>query len=242
MFGYFFDAVKILNYFHKNLHWNYEFGDVSTEMLYPTIVKSRPISSQNQNNVLLKLNSFRHFYFLQDKLDFGDKLPKAIFRADIGDRRKQNRAKFMNLWFGSEICNCGSIRNRSDLPEEWLVPKLSITEHLKFRYIMALEGNDVASNLKWIMSSNSVAVMPRPTCETWFMEGTLIPDYHYIEIKSDFTDLEERLNYFNENPEKAEEIIKNAHKHIEQFKDKKREKLIGLKVMEKYFTLSGQKI
>lgn len=59
----------------------------------------------------------------------------------------------------------------------------TIREHLDYKFIMAIEGNDVASNLKWVMSSNSLAVMPRPTCETWFMEGTLIPDYHYIEVR-----------------------------------------------------------
>ena len=68
---------------------------------------------------------------------------------------------------------------------------------------MALEGNDVASNLKWVMSSNSIAVMPRPTCETWFMEGKLIPNYHYIEIKPDYSDLPEKLQYYIDHPEEA---------------------------------------
>lgn len=76
---------------------------------------------------------------------------------------------------------------------------------MDYKFIMALEGNDVASNLKWVMSSNSIAVMPRPTCETWFMEGKLIPNYHYIEIKPDFTDLEERLKYYIEHPEEAQQ-------------------------------------
>ena len=40
---------------------------------------------------------------------------------------------------------------------------LTIREHLDYKFIMALEGNDVASNLKWVMSSNSIAVMTRPT-------------------------------------------------------------------------------
>ena len=40
------------------------------------------------------------------------------------------------------------------------------------------------------MSSNSVAVMPRPKYESWFMEGRLQPGVHYIEIKDDYSDLE----------------------------------------------------
>jgi RNase adaptor protein for sRNA GlmZ degradation len=100
---------------------------------------------------------------------------------------------------------------------------------------MAIEGNDVASNLKWVMSSNSVAVMPRPTYETWFMEGRLIPNYHYIEVKPDFSDVEERLNYYIQHPEEAEEIIRNAHSYVDQFRDEERERLISLHVLDKYF-------
>ena len=43
------------------------------------------------------------------------------------------------------------------------------------------------------------------------MEGTLIPDYHYIEIKPDFSDLEERLNYYIEHVDESLEIIRHAH-------------------------------
>ena len=59
----------------------------------------------------------------------------------------------------------------------------------------------MASNLKWVMSSNSVAVMPRPRYETWFMEGSLVPGYHYIEIKTDFSDLIEKMEYYNAHPD-----------------------------------------
>ena len=40
--------------------------------------------------------------------------------------------------------------------------------------------------------------------------------------------------------DKAEEIIRNAHEFVRQFQDKKRETLISLLVLEKYFRLSGQ--
>jgi hypothetical protein len=100
---------------------------------------------------------------------------------------------------------------------------------------MSLEGNDVASNLKWVMSSNSIAVMPKPTCETWFMEGTLIPNYHYIEIKPDFSDLIEKLEYYIAHPDEAEEIIRHAHEYVDRFLNRRRERIISWLVMDRYF-------
>ncbi|MBR3727278.1 MAG: lipopolysaccharide biosynthesis protein, partial [Prevotella sp.] len=122
---------------------------------------------------------------------------------------------------------------------EWQKGKLTIGEHLDYKFIMSLEGNDVASNLKWVMSSNSIAVTPRLTQETWFMEGTLKPNYHYIEVKDDFSDLEERLNYYIEHPDEAEAIIYHAHEYVELFRDRKREKLVSLLVLKKYFDITN---
>jgi hypothetical protein len=90
------------------------------------------------------------------------------------------------------------------------------------------------------MSSNSIAVMPTPTFETWFMEGRLIPDHHYIHIKDDYSDLEEKLRYYSEHTEEAIQIIRNAHDYVDQFRNKNREDLISLLVLEKYFYCTGQ--
>ena len=129
--------------------------------------------------------------------------------------------------------------NRIEAHPEWQAGKMTIDEHLDYKFIMSLEGNDVASNLKWVMSSNSIAVTPRHTVETWFMEGTLIPNYHYIEVKDDFSDLEERLTYYIEHPEEAEAIIQHAHEYVDQFRDEAREKLISLLVLKKYFDITN---
>ena len=134
----------------------------------------------------------------------------------------------------------GVVGRNEGYPEEWMTPKKTIREHLDYKFIMALEGNDVASNLKWVMSSNSIAVMTRPTCETWFMEGKLIPDYHYIEIKDDLSDLEEKLNYYIAHPAEAEQIVEHAHEYVSQFFDAGRERLISLLVMDKYFQVTKQ--
>lgn len=229
---YFFDSREIVRYFDPHLRWELLPGDIVHVPDLPSIVKSRPLAGAVRNSTLLKMDKVRHFIFVKDDLSWEDKKPMAIFRGKVAG--KQSRMDFMHRYFGSSVCDCGDVSRQGTVPAEWQTGKKTIRDHLQYRYIMALEGNDVASNLKWVMSSNSIAVMPRPTCETWFMEGTLIPDYHYIEIKPDFSDLEQRLTFYNNHPEQARQIIDHAHTYVEQFKDKRREQLIALGVMDKY--------
>eukprot|EP01083_Nonionella_stella_P288882 983038_1 len=53
---------------------------------------------------------------------------------------------------------------------------------LQYKYLVSIEGNDVASNLNWLLMSNSVVFMAPPTKETWLMEGLLKPYVHYIPL------------------------------------------------------------
>lgn len=239
---YYFDTKEFLRWFDPQLRWRFCPGDVTYVPEWPAVVKSRPIAEEETNgcSVLLNLNKIRHFNFLHDRIPFRKKLDRAIFRGDVNRTTKPHRARFMELYFGSEACDCGIISSAGDCPEEWMRPKISIWEHLKYKFVMTLEGNDVASNLKWAMSSNSVAVMPRPRYETWFMEGTLVPGYHYVEIRDDYADLPEKTAYYAAHPEEAERIIAHAHEYVAQFRHKRRERLISLLVLEKYFRMTGQ--
>ena len=76
------------------------------------------------------------------------------------------------------------------------------------------------------------------------MEGKLIPNCHYIEIKPDYSDLPERLQYYIDHSDKAKKIVQNAHEYVKQFQDKDREDLIHLLVLKKYFSMTnpGQKL
>ena len=239
---YYFDAMDTARYFDRHYRWVLKAGDVADLQSVPTILKSRPIGDDNQCSVVLNLNKVRHFLFVNDSKAWRDKRDVAIFRGDVGNPKdgnvKPNRVVFMNRWYGHPLVDAASIDHIEGHPE-WQKEKLTIGEHLDYKFVMSLEGNDVASNLKWVMSSNSIAVTPRLTCETWFMEGTLIPNYHYIEVKSDFSDLEERLTYYIQHPEEAEAIIRHAHEYVAQFQDKKREKLISLLVLKKYFDITN---
>lgn len=236
---YFYDTYQYTRWFPLCYQWGFCPGDVTYIPDFPSVVKSRPLTLNNENSIIMKLDKVRHFIFVKDRKNFSEKKNKVIFRGKV--KGKLSRKHFMEMYFHHPMCDLGDVSKDTTDPLEWQTEKKTIGEHLDYKFIMALEGNDVASNLKWIMSSNSIAIMPKPTCETWFMEGTLIPDYHYIEIKPDFSDLIERVNYYIEHIAEAQKIIEHANEYVAQFKNKEREDLISLLVLDKYFRVTGQK-
>ncbi len=236
--AYFFDSQEWTRFFAPGLKWQYVFGDVTHVPGVPSIVKSRPVAGDNANSVLLNLDKARHFVFLDDRTPWREKADKAIFRVDIGG--KPQRIRFMELYHGKPFCDAGCVYDDPVFPRGWLVPKISLAAHLGYKFIVALQGVDVATNLKWIMSTNSLAVMPRPVYESWFMDGRLIPGVHYVEIRADLTDLEERMNHYITHPDEAEAILRNAHEYVAQFRNKRRERLVHLMVLQKYFGKTGQ--
>lgn len=236
---YFFDTHRYARHFNPALRLRLLPGDITFVPKSPSIVKSRPLDGDLSNSTVMKLDRVRHFIFADDRVPFRNKLDTALFRGKV--EGKDNRIEFMERYYGHPMVDCGDVSRHNRFHPEWLRHKLTIPEQLRYKFVMAIEGNDVASNLKWIMSSNSVAVMPRPSCETWFMEGTLIPDYHYIEVAPDFSDLPERLTHYLGHPDEAETIIANAHAYVDQFRDSTREDLISLMVLDKYFSCTGQK-
>lgn len=234
------DFQHLIRHFSRHLHVHYRFGDLTTTPGVPTFVKSRPIDPRaaNANAVLLRLNAIRHFRFYHDPLPFRAKKPLAVWR---GKSNRDHRIAFARQFMNHPLCDVGCTRHKEKQAEPWHKPFMSVDEQLRHQFIVSVEGIDVATNLKWIMASNSLCLMRRPRFETWFMEGTLVPGYHYVELKDDHSDLEEKIDYYRRYPDQAEAIIDNAQRHAARFRDQRREDLVGLLVMERYFQLSGQK-
>lgn len=228
--SYYFDTYEYARYFPGNQLIDYTFGDVNTILDFPMITKSRPIHGGNENNILLKLDKLRHFVSVNDQLYYSEKKDVMIGRGKIF---QAHRVKFYEKYFDNSICDLGQTNKGGNV--KWIKPKVSIEDHLKDKFILSLEGHDVATNLKWIMSSNSIAVSPPLKMETWYMEGTLIPDEHFICIAENYENLEEKLNYYIEHPNEAKEIIKNAKGYRAKFNNKNIENLTSLLVLKKYF-------
>lgn len=239
--AYCFDFRNLIQCFPRNRKVDYQFGDVTQIPNEPRFVKSRPIrrDRSNRHSILLKLNSVRHYQFVKDATPFRQKTPIAVWR---GKSNRQHRIEFANRFINHPLCDIGCTQHKESEAQPYHKDFMSIEEQLRYQFVVSVEGIDVATNLKWIMASNSLCLMRRPRFETWFMEGALVPGYHYVELADDHSDLPEKVRYFQNHPEQAEAIIANANRYVEKFFDQQMEQTIALLVIQKYLQLSGQEV
>ncbi len=235
--AYYFDLDRLVRHFPKTLRLAYMFGDITEVPPEPTIVKSRPIGDDNSNSVLLKLNQIRHFRFIAKDRPFAEKKDMAVWRGKCYG--KAHRLACVERYCQSQRCDVGDVNHRLIGTPQYK-PYLSIDQQLQYKFIISIEGRDVATNLKWILSSNSLCFMTRPKFETWFMEGTLIPDHHYVLVQEDYADVEEKMDYYLSHPEAAAAIIANAQRHVATFTNPHREEATCLLALRNYFRASGQ--
>ena len=232
---YYYDLKEFARYFDRDLLIDLQFGDIAKVPKVPSIVKDRPIRDGNGNAVIMKLDKFRHFRMPRDRLSFADKRPGVVWRGDLNN---SIRTRFLDAVRHLPFCDAGTPKKTA--PPEYRKPYLTIEQQKHYRYIVSLEGYDVATNLKWIMSSNSLCLMPQPTYETWFAESEVEPNVHYVPLAPDFSDLADKVAYFERHPAEAERIIAAANTYCSRFRNEKEEQAISILVLYKYFVLSGQ--
>jgi hypothetical protein len=200
--------------------------------------RSSGSSKFNFRSLLFYGRGFLEKGFVPDSF-YRKKFPSLL--REIGEVKSGHRERVFRDHFENPLCNLGQSNPVSkDEDPEWFKPWMPAEEQLRYKVILFVEGNEFATNLKWIAQSNSLCFMTRPKFESWFMEGTLKNGIHYVELKDDYSDLPEKMNHYLQNPEEAKEIIGNLNRYYRQFTDERRELLISLLVVGKYLQLSGQ--
>lgn len=254
---YFYDSYEWTRYFPDHFVWNYEFSDVNYYLASPAITKTRPIDSRvevaleskasldtdtcappqtNHTSILLQLEKHRHFSFIHDPIPYEKKRDLLFFR---GACPQEHRSRFLRQYFSHPLCDLGHTGGADEHPE-FTKPKIPKKEHLHYKFLLSLEGNDVASNLKWILGSNSLCIMPKPRYESWFMEEKLEANVHYALLDDDYGNLDSLLEFFTAHPNDTKEIIHNANAYCQAFQNPRIEEACNLLVLRKYFYLSDQ--
>jgi len=231
--SYFLDLKRWLRGWQSQQQFGYQFGDVTEVPEQPCFVKSRPITDHNQNSVILKLDRFRHYYHLIDHVPIDRKKPQVVWRGAL---HNEGRISMVSQYFDDPLFDVGAGVKSAELgPLQ--KPFMPMRSQLDYQFVLCPEGNDVATNLKWVMASNSIAVMPKPRYETWFMEGQLEPGRHYIEVSDDYADAGEKIAYYVERPALIKEMVAEAKHYRGGFENHSREELLTYMVIKKYFSL-----
>jgi len=195
------------------------------------------VTSLVDSHIIVKLNHKRHWRHIPSVRDndipYANKKNSIVWRGASTGFNKRNPV--IERYYNHPIFNIKFSKiihgKVSKYPEQG---SLSMKEQLEYKFILSIEGNDVASGLKWQLYSNSVVIMAKPTCISWAMEDKLMPYVHYIPVKDDHSDLEEVYNWALTHEKKCMEISKNAKAFIEQFLDEEKEQEIHRRIIKRY--------
>ena len=165
--------------------------------------------------------------------------------GDLVAQRPATRFRLVERW-GKARSNAVDVgfsglspeTERGTQPERWsqyVKAKLSRRQMQDFRYIISVEGNDKDSGLNWKLGSGRVVMMAKPTATSWLMETRLVPGVHYVLLKDDFSDLEERVQWCEAHPLDAKRIAGNAIAFMRQFADERAELMLEGAVLRHYF-------
>lgn len=225
----------------------------------PTLVKSRPIYEYNQS-ILFNMNYLRHFWDVYKVEDhdipydekknvvvwrgsdtgygFGNDIPyRPVSRQTLVESFCNHPGPEIDVGLSSASVNKSDDNCLTTRPvqfHQYIKPKMKMKELLTNKFILSVEGNDVATNLKWILNSNSVAFCPPFTINSWVLEEHLQPWQHYIPVRHDFQDLPTKVEWAINHPEQCKTIIQQSNEYVRQFMDIKKEKMILETILEEY--------
>ena len=169
---------------------------------------------------------------LAHKIPFSQRINRAVWRGDNSGRHynpryqeKTARFSFVSLYVHntSGYIDVGFViddnsNRKSTVPIGLTKPRMTPEEMAGHRYIVMLEGNDVASGLKWALGSGSVVLMPPPKVISFACETLLIPYYHYVPLNEDATNLLEVIQWCNsQSMNSMVSITENARIFIKGF-------------------------
>ncbi len=128
-----------------------------------------------------------------------------------------SRYIFVSSYFDTEGFDIGFSPQRDkaylqDLSELKRFERERVTpaDQLACRYLVAISGTDVASSFGWQVSTNSVILRETYPWEVFF-DCHFRPWEHYVPIKSDFSDVAEKIEWCENHLEECQQMIDRRH-------------------------------
>ena len=99
-------------------------------------------------------------------------------------------------------------------------PRMTISAILNHKYVLCMEGNDLATNFIWVLASKSVPFHTYPfTCESIFWADGLHPWEHFVPVAIDGNDVGAKLIWCLQNEWICQKIGENGFNYMSQHLD-----------------------
>lgn len=101
-----------------------------------------------------------------------------------------------------------------------LVNKIPFDRHCEYKYIVHVEGHTAAYRLGAELGLGSVVLIVEGEYKLWF-QRFLVENEHYVSVKADLSDLEDKIEWLMENDDKAKSIAENGVHFFNRYLTKK---------------------
>ena len=215
----------------------------------PIVSKTRytqkVLSKHNRtSNIIWPLGMARHYTPVQqyiEKKKKGKETPwekkkeTVVFRGAItGDHPDKVYITGLKKGPRSHVVDMYMHYNKSDIDVFFSLGNavsLSMVDQLKYKYLLSIEGNDVATGLKWQLASDSVVFMAKPVTVSFAMEELLVPFVHYVPVNDDYSNLPQMVEWARNNDDQCRWIAKQATLYMEHLwmSEKAQEEYVAIK-------------
>ena len=157
----------------------------------------------------LYCNLYNRYRSIHRGIPFSQKQNKIIFgcRKDRGSKYNFVERRDIEInqrsYFYSDFCNKQNVFYKED---GWITDY----EMIGYKYILDIDGNaSTWDATAWKLNSGSVIFKVDGPWIQWFYSDFLAY-VHYIPIKDDMSDLQEKYRWCEEHPEECEKIVENS--------------------------------
>lgn len=140
-----------------------------------------------------------------------DKIPKAVWRG----------ALWTNEYVRGHLLDVSRGKDWADVEEvDWKVANntMRMDDMCRYMFTIHTEGRSWSGRLKFLLNCDSVLIVHDLdwTAEFYHLLKKDGPDQNYIHVNREFSDLEQKIKYYLDNPKAAQRVADNAAKTFRQ--------------------------
>ena len=152
------------------------------------------------------LNQYNLDRSIHRGIPFKNKISKIVYAGnDRGNKYNFTKRRDIEVSQRAYFSSNSVPKENIDAPSH-----IERNDMINYKYILDIDGNaSTWDATAWKLNSGSVIFKSDSNWEQWFYDEYK-PWVHYVPVADDFSDIQERYNWCEANPEKCEEMIGKA--------------------------------